>query len=117
MNDINRQGAIFANNILAGYLTELLVGDKVFYTFQYVGAYLYSGVPIGHRFPLQSGPFEFDTFPAFFENLLSEGWIKMYQTANTRLDKRDEFGLLLRNGKVLIGALSVVNVEKDFVRL
>ena len=41
----------------------------------------------------------------------------MYQTANTRLDKRDEFGLLLRNGKVLIGALSVVNVEKDFVRL
>ena len=41
----------------------------------------------------------------------------MYQTTNTRLDKRDEFGLLLHNGRVLIGALSVVNMEKEFVRL
>lgn len=117
MSEINRQGAIYANNQLAGYLTELTANGKVRYTYQYVLEYLVSGVPIGHQFPLQPDAFTFDTFPPFFENLLSEGWIKMYQTTNTRLDKRDEFGLLLHNGRVLIGALSVVNMEKEFVRL
>lgn len=117
MSKINRQGAIYANNRLAGYLTELTANGKVQYTYQYVSEYLVGGVPIGHQFPLQANTFTFDTFPPFFENLLSEGWIKMYQTTNTRLDKRDEFGLLLHNGRVLIGALSVVNMEKDFVDL
>jgi serine/threonine-protein kinase HipA len=49
--------------------------------------------------------------------MLSEGWVKMHQTAKTKLDKRDEFGLLLYNGRVLIGALSIVNLEKEFKRL
>lgn len=117
MYEISRQGAIFANDILTGYLTELVLADKLSYTYQYHPDYLLTGVPIGHSFPLQSAPFSFDAFPTFFENLLSEGWIKMYQTAKGKLDRRDEFGLLLHNGKVLIGALSVVNLEKEFVKL
>lgn len=117
MPNITRQGAIYANDILAGYLTEFISGEKLVYSYQYQPDYLHKGVPIGHIFPLQSSSFEFDVFPPFFENMLSEGWVKMYQTAKSTLDKRDEFGLLLHNGKVLIGALSVVNLKKDFTRL
>ena len=117
MHEITRQGAIYANDILAGYLTEFVSGERPIYTYQYHPDYIQIGVPIGHRFPLQSAPFRFDAFPTFFENMLSEGWIKMHQIAKTKLDKRDEFGLLLYNGRVLIGALSVVNLEKEFKRL
>jgi len=117
VHDITRQGAIYANDILAGYLTEFIPAERPIYTYQYHPDYLQTGVPIGHRFPLQSIPFTFDIFPTFFENMLSEGWVKMHQTAKTKLDKRDEFGLLLYNGRVLIGALSIVNLEKEFKRL
>ncbi|WP_032096138.1 MULTISPECIES: HipA N-terminal domain-containing protein [unclassified Alteromonas] len=117
MSKINRQGAIYANEALAGYLTEFHNEGKVSYRFQYRPNYLESGAPIGFCFPLQKEAFVFDSFPTFFENLLSEGWIKMYQTSKTQLDKKDEFGLLLHNGKVLIGAISVTNMEKDFIVL
>ena len=117
MDEINRQGAVFTNDILAGYLTEFTSHNRPLYTYQYHPEYLRTGAPIGYRFPLRPEPFVFDSFPTFFENLLSEGWIKMYQTTNTQLDKRDEFGLLLHNGKVLIGAISVMNLKKEFVIL
>jgi serine/threonine-protein kinase HipA len=118
MNEITRQGAVYANEKLAGLLTEYLSEERLYYSFQYHPDYLETKKPpIGHSLPLQAQPFEFDVFPPFFENLLSEGWIKMYQTAKTRLDKRDEFGLLLHNGRVLIGALSIINMEKEFVTL
>lgn len=117
MSKIYRQGAIYANEVLAGYLTEFHNQNNVSYRFQYRPEYLDNGAPIGFCFPLQKEAFEFETFPTFFENLLSEGWIKMYQTAKTRLDKKDEFGLLLLNGKILIGAVSVLNMEKDFIVL
>lgn len=108
MTKVNRVGAIYANGKLAGHLTELREGMIEQYEFVYAESYLTDGVPIGHHFPLRAQPFTFDTFPPFFQNLVSEGWVKTFQASRSRLDKNDEFGLLLANGEELIGALSVL---------
>ena len=114
---IKRQGAVYANDILAGYLTEWSGSREVFYSFQYTPEYMMSGAPIGYRFPLQQEAFVDEQFPTFFENLICEGWCKAHQVERSGLDSRDQFGLLLENGRYLIGAISVKRVETDFVKL
>ncbi|WP_218312479.1 HipA N-terminal domain-containing protein [Alteromonas antoniana] len=111
MNNADRAGKVLANGVLAGYLYEVRDGIRDLYTFVYDSEYLKSGSPIGHAFPLTDEPFLWDALPPFFENLVSEGWIRTHQTSRTRLDKQDSFGLLLANGEELIGALSVLPVE------
>lgn len=114
---IKRQGAVYANEILAGYLTEWSDIRKAFYSFQYAPEYLKDGVPIGYRFPLQQKAFVDEQFPTFFQNLNCEGWCKAHQVQKSNLDSRDEFGLLLENGRYLIGAISVKKIETDYVNL
>ena len=104
----NREGYIYCNGSFAGVLQEFSDLKTVSYLFQYDAAYLKAGAPIGYRFPLSDQPFEFDTFPTFFANLISEGWLRTHQANKARLDKEDSFGLLLANGKELIGAISVL---------
>ncbi len=111
MIKLNREGYIYCNGSLAGLLQEFTDFKVESYRFIYDAAYLTEGVPIGHRFPLTDYPFEFDTFPTFFANLISEGWLRNHQAKKARLDKADSFGLLLANGKELIGAISVVPSE------
>lgn len=107
----NREGQVLVNGDLAGYIKEFRDNNSETYTFQYTPEYLGTGSPIGHAFPLQAAVFEFDALPPFFENLISEGWIRTHQSKQARLDKQDSFGLLLANGDDLIGALSVVPTE------
>jgi serine/threonine-protein kinase HipA len=63
--------------------------------------------PIGYHFPLNSKPYTLDTLHPFFTKLVSEGWVRVFQANKSRLDKRDDFGLLLANGGDLIGVISV----------
>ena len=111
MAKITRAGQVFANGRLAGYLYEYQAGRQEYYQFEYVPDYLIDGSPIGHAFPLTEHTFHFDVLPPFFENLISEGWIRTHQSTRARLDKLDSFGLLLANGQDLIGALSLIPVE------
>jgi serine/threonine-protein kinase HipA len=111
MIKVNREGYIYCNGSLAGLLQEFTDLKTESYRFIYNTDYLMNGVPIGHCFPLTDQPFEFDTFPTFFANLISEGWLRTHQAKKARLDKTDSFGLLLANGKELIGAMSVVPSE------
>lgn len=115
MNKIRRErvGLVWANGRLAGTLSEVSDGLRFEYRFQYDPNYLQNGSPIGHHFPLQEQPFISDVLPPFFENLTSEGWIRRYQSAKARTDKQDSFGLLLANGRDLIGAVSVTPQPKD----
>lgn len=107
--DVSRVGYIYCNGRFAGVLTEFSDLKKQFYTFKYDEAYVSgNGAPIGYRFALTNTTFEFDTFPTFFANLVSEGWLRTHQAKKARLDKHDHFGLLLGNGKELIGAISVL---------
>lgn len=111
MAKLNRKGRILVNGILAGYISEYSEGNRDTYVFDYESDYLQSGSPIGHAFPLTESEFQFDSLPPFFENLISEGWIRTHQSTHARLDKQDSFGLLLANGEELIGALSIVPAE------
>jgi len=108
MLKLNREGDIYCNGSFAGVLQEFNDLKTVSYLFKYDAAYLKDGAPIGHHFPLSDQPFEFDAFPTFFANLISEGWLRTHQAKKARLDKADSFGLLLANGKELIGAISVL---------
>jgi serine/threonine-protein kinase HipA len=112
MRKLNRAGCVLANGVVAGYIKEYRDGIRDSYVFTYVPDYLVAGSPIGHTFPLTTAEFEFDVLPPFFENLISEGWIRTHQSTRARLDKQDSFGLLLANGEDIIGALSVVPVTE-----
>ena len=106
---LSRVGYVYCNGRFAGLLTEFGDLKEQVYTFQYDEDYVIkNGTPIGHRFALGSDDFVFDTFPTFFANLVSEGWLRTHQAKKARLDKADYFGLLLANGKELIGAISVL---------
>lgn len=111
MSEFNRAGAIFANGVLAGRIYEYVEHGNETYKFCYDSKYLTQGSPIGYSLPLTAEPYLFDRLPPFFENLISEGWLRAHQSARARLDKEDSFGLLLANGRELIGALSVVPLE------
>ncbi|MBA3988867.1 MAG: hypothetical protein C0463_07025 [Idiomarina sp.] len=108
-----RVGLVWANGRLAGTLREITDGLRFEYQFQYDRDYLKDGCPIGHHFPLNQAPFISDVLPPFFENLTSEGWVRRYQSAKARIDKQDSFGLLLANGRDLIGAISVTPQTKE----
>ena len=115
MSNISRQGRVFANGKLAGLLTEYkeTTGAQS-YTFEYEGDYIIQGgTPIGYHFPLTNKPYVHDVLHPFFTNLVSEGWVRVFQASKARLDKRDDFGLLLANGGDLIGAITVQPSNKD----
>lgn len=107
----NRIGYVYCNGNFAGVLTEFDDLKTQKYTFKYDEVYLAFGSPIGYRFALTDLEFTFDTFPTFFANLISEGWLRTHQANKARLDKSDSFGLLLENGKELIGALSILKAK------
>ncbi|PKH85423.1 HipA N-terminal domain-containing protein [Colwellia sp. Bg11-28] len=107
MSNKNRKANIFVNSDLAGTLEEFKSEKNSAFVFQYTDDYLKKGSPIGFRFPLTVTPYEFDELPPFFLNLASEGWLKKIQCEQGGIDPDDTFGLLLANGKELIGALSI----------
>ena len=108
MSHVNRKAKVFANGVLAGTLEECINEKSSAFVFQYTIDYLKDGSPIGFHFPLTATPYEFHELPPFFSNLASEGWLKEIQCEQGEIDRDDIFGLLLANGKELIGALSIV---------
>ncbi|PVZ64493.1 HipA N-terminal domain-containing protein [Pelagibaculum spongiae] len=103
-----RVAAVYHHNQLAGILLETPSG----FSFQYQKAYLVEGRPIAFRFPLREVAFLYDSLPPFFDNLVSEGWLRKIQSCSQHIDEKDHFGLLLRNGRDLIGAVSVLPADE-----
>jgi serine/threonine-protein kinase HipA len=110
---LKREAKILVNGRFAGILSEFKKGKNQRVVFQYDEGYLKDGSPIGYRFPLTTGPFEWDKLPPFFENLASEGWLREVQCERAGIDIEDTFGILLANGTELIGAISIVPYERD----
>lgn len=106
---VNRTGYVYANHMFAGTLIEFVDGSRTAYSFTYDQIYLdHKYPPIGVNLPLTVVPHQFDVFPTFFSNLMSEGWVRRHQARKARLDADDQFGLLLANGEELVGAVSVL---------
>ena len=102
-----RQAQVFYNKRLAGLLTETPEG----FQFTYDADYLAGGVPISFTLPLREAPFNSEYLPGLFENLVSEGWLRKLQAQEQKIDENDRFGLLLMNGRDLVGAVTVVPLE------
>lgn len=109
MSGPNRIGFVYCENVLVGALTEYVVPAGYEYEFRYDEGYVVSGRPaIGFNLPVTDRPYRRNHLPAFFANLMSEGWVKRHQAQLSRLDEDDKFGLLLGHGAELIGPLRVL---------
>ncbi|OBP13125.1 hypothetical protein A5320_19960 [Rheinheimera sp. SA_1] len=109
MNAPTRIGFVYCNDNLAGTITEYSDQAGYQYEFRYDATYLQSGLAkIGTNLPLTDVPLRKNHLPAFFTNLMSEGWIKRHQAQLARLDVDDKFGLLLAHGAELIGPMKVL---------
>lgn len=81
-------------------------GDR--YVFKYSKTYLESsGGPISFSLPLQEEPFISDRLHPFFSGLVSEGWLKKIQSKSQKIDSKDDFSLLIHNGRDLSGAVTI----------
>ena len=107
-----REAKVFYNNRLAGVLTETESG----FQFQYDHNYLAGGTPISYTLPLREEAFDSAQLHGFFENLVAEGWLRKLQTQQQRINESDRFGLLLANGRDLIGAVTVVPADQIHTR-
>ncbi len=101
---MSRIAQVLYDGQTAGELREL---DQGGFEFSYDSDYLISGTPLAYRLPLQKEPFVATELFAFFENLVAEGWMREVQSVAENLDKNDAFELLLRNGKDLVGSVTV----------
>lgn len=102
-----RIARVFYQQRLAGSLVETTGG----FEFTYDSDYLAGGTPIAFTFPLQEAPFTHARLPGFFDNLVSEGWLRKLQSQEQKIDENDRFGLLLKNGLDLVGAVTVAPVD------
>jgi serine/threonine-protein kinase HipA len=102
--------AIYFQDKWAGTLRKISGG----YDFAYRDEYLKDpeAVPISVAMPLRAEIFESpDLFP-FFQGLLPEGWLLGLTSRTLKIDKDDEFGLLLHTGKDTVGAVTVRPLEE-----
>lgn len=100
---MDRIANVYFDNRLAGSLTQ--IEDE--YTFTYHTDYLAGGTPLSFNLPLQEDVFVSTQLFPFFENLVSEGWLRRLQSQQQKIDESDRFGLLLANGRDLIGAVHI----------
>ncbi|MFA5260001.1 MAG: HipA N-terminal domain-containing protein [Candidatus Omnitrophota bacterium] len=98
-----RKADVFYHDHLAGILEETDAG----YKFTYDPGYLKTGKAISLSLPLQAEPFESSILFPFFAGLNSEGWYRDIVCATRKIDRTDEFGILLVTGESTIGAVTV----------
>ncbi len=101
---MGRVADVYFRDRKAGTLEETESG----YRYTYEPAYLGNGPPISYLLPLCGTPFENRELFPFFDGLISEGWLLRLQSTLQRIHEGDRFGLLLRNGRDLVGAVVVV---------
>ena len=100
---MDRVGYVYFNELFAGVLSESADG----FIFIYDAEYILNGTPIGFNYPLEQQIYRSAELFPVFENLVSEGWLLKLQSRMQHLDESDKFGLLLNNGKDLIGAITI----------
>ena len=109
-------GKVFYKEQLAGYLRQE-PGER--YSFTYHDSYLNSNnPPIAHTLPLsEKAVFTEQFLPAFFDNLVAEGW--MEEAQRRLLGKRacSRFELLLGFGKDCAGAVSIIDPDEPPLHL
>lgn len=103
-------GKVFYQNTFAGILRE---EPGYRYSFTYDSTYLSGEHPaISYTLPLQEAPFiTHERLPAFFDNLVAEGWLEEAQSRLLGKRSASRFELLLSFGHDCAGAVSVIDPD------
>ncbi len=104
---MDRVAEVYFEGRLAGVLTQ--TSDE--FRFRYNSHYLAGGTPLSFNLPLREEAYVSQQLFPFFENLVSEGWLRKLQSQQQKVDESDRFGLLLLNGEDLVGAVTVVKAN------
>ena len=75
------------------------------YTFEYHDDYL--GPAISLSLPVAQKYFESGTLFPYFKSLVPEGWLLKQYSKAQRIDERDLFSMLIKNGEDLLGAVTI----------
>jgi serine/threonine-protein kinase HipA len=102
-----RKAFVFMHNEPAGILTEAALGKN--YLFEYLPAY--KGPPISLTMPTAQSKYQFSEFPPFFDGLLPEGFQLEALLRLAKLDRHDDFGILVTVGQDTIGAVTVKEIK------
>lgn len=86
----------------------VLMRDQGRYFFAYDEHYIANGgQALSFSLPLRTEVFESSYLFAYFDGLVSEGWLRRVQSQFQKIDDQDHFALLVNNGLDLAGAVSV----------
>lgn len=102
-----RSAKVYNFGIYAGDLLEEEKGKK--YRFRYYEEYY--GPPVSLTLPVERKEFEFNGFPSFFDGLLPEGMQLEALLRSAKIDRNDNFSILLLTGKDLVGSVTVEGGE------
>jgi len=105
-----KSGAVYYNDLLAGYLEKHGSED---YVFQYEDAYFLDpeARPISLTFPKNQQIYRSTKLFAFFSGLLSEGINKRIQCRLLKIDENDDFTRLIKTaGGDTIGAITIKEI-------
>ncbi|MFC1566280.1 HipA N-terminal domain-containing protein [bacterium] len=103
----NRRAFIFVNNEEAGVLEETNFGYRFIYTDEYIS----KGIPISMSMALTTKVYESKKLFSFFKGLLPEGWYLDIVSQTLKIDRNDEFGILLATCKDTIGAVRIEEIK------
>jgi serine/threonine-protein kinase HipA len=101
-----RQAIISVDHHEAGVLTEVQPGRK--YRFVYNPGY--RGNSVSLTLPVRPEPYEFDTFPPFFDGLLPEGYQLEGLLKFGKIDRNDLFSQLMAVGEDMVGNVTAKEV-------
>lgn len=103
------------NNDLCGYLAQCTrAPGKRLYMYTYAEGYLAqnNAKAISLSLSLRKEAYYAEHLFGFFDNLLSEGWLKREQVSLLNINEIDHFSLLAKNGTDMAGAVTVSPDEK-----
>ena len=104
---INLYGTVYFRDSIAGTLQQVPDGR---YAFTYERTYIESGQPqLAYTLPRALAPQYTPGLPAFFDNLVAEGWLARAQARALGIAPEDRFARLLAFGKDCPGAVSVTD--------
>ncbi len=95
--------------LLYGKFCGVLSQNKQGFTFEYDPSY--KGRSLSLSMSLEDGPFESKELHPFFLSLAPEGWLKKRYSELQKIDENDPLGMLLANGKNLLGAVQLLRLE------
>jgi serine/threonine-protein kinase HipA len=96
-----REVRVFLYGKYAGLLTQRESG----FVFEYDSGY--RGHPLSMSLPVSKKKFESDELHPFFKSLAPEGWLLKQYSELQRVDETDLLSILIKNGKDLIGAVTL----------